>query len=103
MMDSMAAGQTHRKHIPRRTCVICRETLAKRQLNRIVRTPEHGVQIDPTGKLAGRGAYLCDKSPCWAKAAQGDALNRALNTNLTDEERERIAARGAELALQTQS
>jgi predicted RNA-binding protein YlxR (DUF448 family) len=83
--------QRRQKHAPRRTCVVCRETLPKRQLTRLVRTPE-GVRIDPTGKLAGRGAYLCDQAACWQKAAQGDALGRTLKTELTDEERAMIAA-----------
>jgi predicted RNA-binding protein YlxR (DUF448 family) len=47
------------KHVPRRTCVACRETDAKRQLIRLVRTPEGTVEVDPTGKRNGRGAYLC--------------------------------------------
>lgn len=99
----MPAKRTQTKHVPQRTCVICRETLPKRSLTRIVRTGQAGVQIDPGGKMAGRGAYLCDKAACWQKAAQGDALNRALKTDLTDEERGRIAARGAELALLSES
>ena len=83
--------QRRQKHIPRRTCVVCREARPKRQFTRLVRTPE-GIRIDPTGKLAGRGAYLCDQATCWQKAARGDALGRALKTELTDEERAMIAA-----------
>ena len=48
------------KHVPQRTCVGCREVLPKRKMVRLVRTSD-GVQIDPTGKLAGRGAYLHDR------------------------------------------
>jgi hypothetical protein len=51
-----------------------------------VRTPQQGVQIDPTGKLAGRGAYLCQARPCWQKALKSSALNRALKTTLTVDE-----------------
>jgi predicted RNA-binding protein YlxR (DUF448 family) len=83
--------QRRQKHVPRRTCVVCREAHPKRQLTRLVHTSE-GVRIDPTGKLAGRGAYLCDQAECWQKAAQGDTLGRALKTELTDEERAMIAA-----------
>ncbi len=90
------------KHIPQRTCIVCRRTLSKRELNRIVRTPD-GVSIDPSGKQAGRGAYLCNEPTCWQKAATGDMLNRALKTTLNDEERGRIAARGAEFALQSKN
>lgn len=75
-----------RRHIPQRSCVACRRTDNKRELIRIVRTPQQGVQIDPTGKLAGRGAYLCRARSCWQKALKGSALNRALNTTITVEE-----------------
>jgi predicted RNA-binding protein YlxR (DUF448 family) len=55
-------------------------------LVRIVRTPQQGVQIDPSGKLAGRGAYLCRARTCWQKAIKSSALNRALKTTLTVDE-----------------
>lgn len=73
------------KHVPIRTCVSCRETGAKRGLVRIVRTPAGNVQIDPTGRLNGRGAYLCHKPACWQRATQSPILNRALNTQLSPE------------------
>jgi predicted RNA-binding protein YlxR (DUF448 family) len=69
-----------RKHVPQRTCVGCREVLPKRSLIRIVRT-EEGVKIDPTGKLAGRGAYLHDRRSCWQNGLQ-NALSNALKTEL---------------------
>ena len=78
------------KHIPQRTCVVCRETNAKRTLTRIVRTAENGVQVDPTGKLNGRGAYLCDRSECWQQAVESDVLDKALRTTLTAEDRQRL-------------
>ena len=80
------AGSQRRKHIPQRTCIICRCTLAKRDLNRLVRTPD-GVRCDPSGKAPGRGAYLCQNPRCWDTAIQGNALDRALKTKLTSEER----------------
>ncbi|MBE9474717.1 MAG: YlxR family protein, partial [Chloroflexi bacterium] len=48
------------RHVPQRTCVGCREVHSKRSLVRVVRGPE-GIFIDPTGKMAGRGAYLHDR------------------------------------------
>ena len=78
------------KHIPQRTCVGCRTVMPKRQLIRIVRTPE-GVQVDSTGKLAGRGAYLHDRRSCWERGLKG-ALAHALKTELTAEDRERLQA-----------
>ena len=76
------------KRIPQRTCVGCREVLPKRQMVRIVRTAE-GARIDPTGKLAGRGAYLHDQRECWARGMRG-ALARALKAELTAEDRARF-------------
>jgi len=72
------------KHIPQRTCVGCRESLPKRSLIRLVRRPE-GIQVDPTGKLPGRGAYLHDRRSCWENGLKG-ALNRALNGSLSSED-----------------
>lgn len=76
------------KHIPQRTCVGCREVLAKRQMVRVVRTAE-GVYVDATGKRAGRGAYLHDKRSCWARGLKG-ALAHALKAELTHEDRARL-------------
>lgn len=72
-----------RRHVPQRTCVGCREVLAKRTLIRIVRTPD-GVRVDPTGKSAGRGAYLHDRRACWEAGLQG-SLARALKVEIPDE------------------
>ena len=76
------------KHVPQRTCVGCREVLPKRKMIRVVRTAE-GMQVDPTGKLAGRGAYLHDRRACWERALKG-ALAHALKTTLTVDDRTRL-------------
>ncbi len=81
-----------RKHIPQRTCVVCRTTAEKRALTRLVRTPDDGVHVDPTGKRSGRGAYLCDNPDCWDRALTSDVLAKALRTTLTDIDRDRIRA-----------
>jgi predicted RNA-binding protein YlxR (DUF448 family) len=73
------------KHIPQRTCVGCRQVLPKRTFIRIVRTTD-GVKIDPTGKAAGRGAYLHQKRSCWEQAMKG-MLASALKIELTDQDR----------------
>lgn len=73
------------KHVPQRTCVGCREVLPKRTMIRVVRTVE-GVRVDPTGKLAGRGAYLHDRRSCWERGLKG-ALAGALKTTLSHEAR----------------
>lgn len=68
------------KHIPQRTCIVCRETSAKRTLTRLVRVSEGEVEIDPTGRKNGRGAYLCDNPSCWERAVSTPLLERALRT-----------------------
>jgi predicted RNA-binding protein YlxR (DUF448 family) len=76
------------KHVPQRTCVGCREVLPKRRLIRLVRTAQ-GVQVDPTGKLAGRGAYLHDRRECWERALKGP-LAHALKMTLSVDDRTRL-------------
>jgi len=80
--------RTRRKHVPQRTCVGCREVLPKRELIRIVRSPD-GVVIDPKGKISGRGAYLHNRRTCWERGLKG-ALANALKIELTDEDREKL-------------
>ena len=88
------------KHVPQRTCVGCREVLPKRRLIRLVRTAA-GVQVDPTGKLAGRGAYLHDRRECWERALKG-ALAHALKTTLTVDDRTRLEEFMASLSQETE-
>jgi len=76
------------KHIPQRTCIGCKTTLAKRELVRVVRT-EAGVLVDPTGKVAGRGAYVHKTRTCWEQALKG-SINHALRVELSAEDRERL-------------
>ena len=76
------------KHVPQRTCVGCREVLPKRRMIRIVRTAA-GVQVDPTSKMAGRGAYLHDRRECWERGLKG-ALANALKATLTVDERAQL-------------
>ena len=66
------------KGTPRRTCVVCRSTTAKRTLHRIVRSPAGTVAYDPTGKAAGRGAYLCGQPACLDMAVRRRSIQRAL-------------------------
>jgi predicted RNA-binding protein YlxR (DUF448 family) len=77
-----------KKHVPQRTCVGCREVLPKKRLIRLVRT-EAGVQLDPSGKMAGRGAYLHERRSCWERGLKG-ALAHALKMELTMEDRQKI-------------
>lgn len=75
------------KHVPVRTCVACRTADAKRSYVRLVRTPDGRVEIDPTGRRNGRGAYLCRTRACWNRAADGQQLDRALNVQVDAETR----------------
>jgi len=68
---------------PRRTCVVCRSTTAKRTLHRIVRSPAGTVAYDPTGKAAGRGAYLCGQPACLDQAVRRRSVQRALKVTDT--------------------
>ncbi len=73
------------KKIPQRICVACRKTKSKKDLIRIVRTPDLQVKIDATGKLSGRGAYLCRDLGCLGLAMTGKKLQRALHVDLPPE------------------
>ena len=75
------------KHIPLRTCISCRDTKSKRELLRVVRTPDGHVQIDATGKKSGRGAYLCAKRSCWENAVKRHRLEQEFEVALSDEDR----------------
>jgi len=87
------------KHVPQRTCVGCREVMPKRNLIRLVRT-EQGVLVDPTGKLAGRGAYLHDTKSCWVKGLKGPLAN-ALRTALSEQDMVALTAYMETLPVET--
>ena len=72
------------KKTPMRMCVACREMRAKKELVRVVRTPEGEVRIDRTGRMNGRGAYLCDNPACFERALKIKALERALEVTLEE-------------------
>ncbi|HPH95400.1 MAG TPA: YlxR family protein [Anaerolineaceae bacterium] len=74
--------------MPQRTCVGCRQVLAKRSLVRLVRT-ENGVVLDPSGKMNGRGAYLHQLRSCWERALKG-ALAHALKAELSESDRKNL-------------
>jgi predicted RNA-binding protein YlxR (DUF448 family) len=79
-----SAGRRPRAGVtPRRTCVVCRSTAAKRTLHRIVRTPAGTVAYDPTGKAPGRGAYLCGRPVCLDTAVRRRSIQRALKVTDT--------------------
>lgn len=73
------------KKIPMRRCTGCGEMKEKKSLIRIVRTPDGTIQVDRTGKLNGRGAYLCDDLSCLRTARKRRSLQRSLDTPIPDE------------------
>jgi len=73
------------KKIPQRQCMGCRERKPKRELIRVVRSPEGNVSLDFGGKMNGRGAYLCLDPDCLKKAIRSKALDRSLEVTIPEE------------------
>lgn len=72
------------KKIPMRQCVGCREMKEKRELIRVVKSPDGDVSLDFKGKAPGRGAYVCHSSECLKKAIKSKALERAFSAEIPD-------------------
>jgi uncharacterized protein len=73
------------RRFPTRTCVACRTTRQKRDLLRIVRAPDGVLRFDPSGRAAGRGAYICADGTCWSAAIKHKSIERALSASLPAE------------------
>ncbi|MBE6910479.1 MAG: YlxR family protein [Ruminococcaceae bacterium] len=73
------------KKIPQRQCVGCREMKEKRELIRVVKSPEGDVSLDFRGKKPGRGAYVCPDAACLKKARKSRALERAFSAAIPPE------------------
>ena len=73
------------KKIPQRQCMGCRERKAKRELIRVVRCTDGTVNLDFSGKMNGRGAYVCPSSDCLKKALRSKALDRSLEVTIPEE------------------
>ncbi|MFP4481694.1 MAG: RNase P modulator RnpM [Thermovirgaceae bacterium] len=83
---SEKASQTGKNRRKRpRTCVGCRKEEGKRELLRVVRSPDGDVRIDRSGKAPGRGAYLCRNAECLRAARKRDAISKALKTKVPRE------------------
>ena len=80
------------KKIPMRMCVGCREMKEKKELIRVVRSPEGEVSLDPGGKNSGRGAYVCRNAECLRRAIRQRQLERQLNVTLPAETAEALAS-----------
>lgn len=73
------------KKIPMRQCLGCREMKPKRELIRVVRSPQGEISLDFKGKAQGRGAYVCPKLECLKKAVKSKAIERALEASVPEE------------------
>lgn len=73
------------KKIPMRQCVGCREMKPKKELVRVVKSPEGQISIDLKGKAPGRGAYVCHSSDCLRRAIKSNALARGFDTTIPQE------------------
>lgn len=72
------------KKIPERTCIGCNSKKSKKELIRIVKDKEGNIQIDRTGKLPGRGAYICDDVSCLEKARKSKRLEKSFEMKIED-------------------
>lgn len=72
------------KKIPMRTCVACRTSKPKKELVRIVKNQD-GISLDRTGKVNGRGAYICDNPACLKKLIKGKILNKIFECEVSEE------------------
>ncbi|WP_138493938.1 RNase P modulator RnpM [Paenibacillus pinistramenti] len=79
------------RKVPLRKCVACQQMMPKKQLIRVVKTPEGEVMIDLTGKKSGRGAYLCGSAACFKLAQKNRSLDRALKSPVQSEIYEQLA------------
>lgn len=79
------------KKIPQRQCMGCRERKAKRDMIRVVRMTDGNVSLDFSGKLNGRGAYICPNPECLKKAQKTKSLDRSLEVPIPDEVYERLS------------
>ena len=78
------------KKIPQRQCMGCREHKAKRELIRVVRGTDGNVSVDFSGKVNGRGAYICPDPECLRKAQKAKSLERSLETPIPEQVYERL-------------
>ncbi len=72
------------KKVPMRQCVGCHTSKTKNELIRILKTPENEVMLDTTGRLNGRGAYICPDVECFKKARKSNAFERAFSMKIAD-------------------
>ena len=80
------------KKIPMRKCTGCGEQKPKKELVRVVKTPDGEILLDLTGKTSGRGAYICNSAECLKKARKSKRIDRTFETTIPDEIYEQMEA-----------
>lgn len=88
------------RKIPMRMCVGCREMKPKREMLRVVRSPEGIVSLDTTGKKPGRGAYCCYQAECLKRAIKQGQLSKQLEASLGDEVHDQLVSKMNEILSQ---
>lgn len=78
------------KSIPQRTCIGCNIKIEKTKLIRIVKNKQNEINIDKTGKMQGRGAYICDNKECLEKLIKSKKLDKIFKTKIQDEVYEKL-------------
>ena len=78
--------QPRQRRTPQRTCIACKQVRPKRELIRVVRTPAGRIELDPTGKMSGRGAYVCARRACWEPALRKGRLEHEFEVTLSPED-----------------
>ena len=89
------------RKIPMRMCVGCREMKPKKELLRVVRSPEGEISFDLTGRKPGRGAYVCHSSECLLRAIKQKQLERTFSAPISDEVRDALTAQIADIPKET--
>ncbi len=89
-MTRRTSKQDKIKPVPQRTCIACRKVQDKRAFIRLVNTTDGEIQPDTSGKMPGRGAYLCKKVGCWEEGLKGSRLEHALKVVIRQENKNRL-------------
>ena len=98
-LPMVTARAMKQRKVPVRSCVACRTSGDKKNLVRVVRTPSGEVVADKSGKLPGRGAYICPSAECFRRAVKEKRFSRALRTEISEEalqELEKSVQQGSE-------
>jgi predicted RNA-binding protein YlxR (DUF448 family) len=86
------------RKVPLRQCTGCGEMKSKKEMIRVIKTPEDAILLDTTGKKNGRGAYICNSLECLRKAIKSKGLDRSLKTAIPKEVYEQLESELSEIA-----